>query len=137
MSGFLRLWLLARLRPLRLVSYRAHHEHALMVRWLDAVARCAEADYGLACEVARAAQLVKGYGDVRRRLVGAFVELLDSVLAVAAHDPGAARALAIETRTLIAQGPEGEAAAREGASRARGAAQRAEVRPTEDRLESA
>ena len=136
-SGFLRLWLLARLRPLRPVSYRAHHEHALMVRWLDAVARCARADYGLACEVARAAQLVKGYGDVRRRLVGAFVELLDSVLTVAAHDPGAARALAIESRTLIAQGPEGEAAAREVASRARGAAQRAEVLPAEDRLESA
>ena len=136
-SGFLRLWLLARLRPLRPVSYRAHHEHALMVRWLDAVARCAGADYGLACEVARAAQLVKGYGDVRRRLVGAFVELLDSVLAVAAHDPAAARALAIESRTLIAQGPEGEAAAREGASRARGAAHRAEVLPAESRVASA
>jgi indolepyruvate ferredoxin oxidoreductase, beta subunit len=136
-SGFLRLWLLARLLPLRPVSYRAHHEHALMVRWLDGVARCAVADYGLACEVARAAQLVKGYGDVRRRLVGAFVELLDSVLAVAVHDPGAARALAIESRTLLAQGPEGEAAARKVAARARGAAQRAEVLPAEDRLESA
>ena len=136
-SGFLRLWLLARLRPLRPVSYRARHEHALMVRWLDAVARCAGADYGLACEVARAAQLVKGYGDVRRRLVGAFVGLLDSVLAVAVHDPGAARALAIESRTLIAQGPEGETAAREVASRARGAAQPAEVLPAAGRLESA
>jgi len=136
-SGFLRLWLLARLRPLRPVSYRARHEHALMVRWLDAVARCAGADYGLACEVARAAQLVKGYGDVRRRLVGAFAGLLDSVLAVAVHDPGAARALAIESRTLIAQGPEGETAAREVASRARGAAQPAEVVPAAGRLESA
>ena len=136
-SGFLRLWLLARLRPLRPVSYRARHEHALMVRWLDAVARCAGADYGLACEVARAAQLVKGYGDVRRRLVGAFAGLLDSVLAVAVHDPGAARALAIESRTLIAQGPEGETAAREVASRARGAAQPAEVLPAAGRLESA
>ena len=41
--GFLRLWLLARLRPLRPVSYRAQWEHERMERWLTAVRRCAEA----------------------------------------------------------------------------------------------
>jgi len=138
-SGFLRLWLLARLRRLRPVSYRAHHEHALMARWLDAVVWCARVDYGLACEVARAAQLVKGYGEVRRRMVGAFVALLDAVRVVAERDPGAARALAIDARKLILQGPDGEAAAREAVTRALGAAQRTGARPSAaaERLESA
>ena len=36
-TGYLRLWLLARCRRLRPSSYRAHHEHARMERWLDLV----------------------------------------------------------------------------------------------------
>jgi indolepyruvate ferredoxin oxidoreductase, beta subunit len=123
-TGFLRLWLLARLRPLRPGSYRAHHEHTRMVQWLGAVARYASIEYGLACEVARAAQLVKGYGEVRRRMVGAFLALLESVEAVAARDPVAARALASESRTLILRGPEGEAAARDLAARVQEIVQR-------------
>ncbi len=117
-SGFLRVWLLARLRPLRPSSYRAHHEHALMERWLDAVARAARLDYELGCAVARAAQLVKGYGEVRRRMTAAFGGLLASVSAAAALDPAAARALAGEYRTLVLQGPEGETAAADAATRA-------------------
>ena len=116
-SGFLRVWLLARLRPLRPISYRARHEHALMAEWLGAVEQCLRLDYDLACEVARGAQLVKGYGDVRRRMVAAFRALLDSVLAAAAIDPGAARALAEECRTLVLRGPEGEDAASQTAGR--------------------
>jgi indolepyruvate ferredoxin oxidoreductase beta subunit len=117
-SGFLRVWLLARLRRLRPISYRAHHEHALMAEWLGAVERAARLDYGLACEVARAAQLVKGYGDVRRRMVEAFRALLAAVAAAAAVDPGAAPALAEEMRRLSLQGPDGEAAAGAAAARA-------------------
>lgn len=49
-----------------------------MARWLDGVRRGAARDESLACEVARLAQLVKGYGDVRRRLVAVF----DAALAV-------------------------------------------------------
>jgi indolepyruvate ferredoxin oxidoreductase beta subunit len=116
-SGFLRVWLLARLRRLRPISYRAHHEHELMAEWLRAVERAARLDYGLACEVAQAAQLVKGYGEVRRRMVAAFRGLLVSVMAAAALDPAAARTLAAEMRTLALQGPEGEAAAADTATR--------------------
>jgi indolepyruvate ferredoxin oxidoreductase beta subunit len=116
-SGFLRVWLLTRLRPLRPWSYRAHHEHARMATWLGAVERCLALDYALACEVARAAQLVKGYGEVRRRMTAAFTALLDAVEAAAAVDPGAARALAQEYRGLVLQGPEGEAAASAAAAR--------------------
>ncbi len=117
-SGFLRVWLLARLRPLRPFSYRARHEHALIAGWLGAVERSARLDYELGCEVARAAQLAKGYGAVRRRMVAAFRGLIESVSAAAAVDPTAARTLAGQMRGLILQGPEGEAAARDAAARA-------------------
>src|SRR5256886_6328992 len=52
--------------------FRSRHEHARMDRWLAALARCAGWDKALALEVARGAQLVKGYGDVRRRMTAHF-----------------------------------------------------------------
>jgi indolepyruvate ferredoxin oxidoreductase beta subunit len=113
-TGYLRVWFLTFLRPLRPISYRAHEEHARMERWLAAVARCAAWDLPLAREVARAAQLVKGYGDVRRRMAGHFDRLLAGVMRVAeleaANGGGfeAARTLAARYRTLVLQGPEGE-----------------------------
>lgn len=114
-TGYLRVWLLTLLRPLRPVSYRAHEEHARMERWLAAVAACAARDRALAREVARAAQLVKGYGDVRRRMAGHLDRLLAGVVgateAAAAAGRGfdAVRTLAARYRTLVLQGPEGEA----------------------------
>jgi indolepyruvate ferredoxin oxidoreductase beta subunit len=116
-SGYLRLWLLARCRWLRPSSHRARHEHARMERWLALVARCAQRDVELAREVARAAGLVKGYGQVRRRLESTFDELLASVSRAAdlawAGDGDAriARALMRRARTLVLAGPDGEAQA--------------------------
>ena len=120
-TGFLRVWLLAKLRPLRPISYRAHHEHALMAEWLETIAQCWRLDHALACEVARAAQLVKGYGEVRRRMTAAFRSLLDAVRSVAALDVDAARDLASRYRTLALQGPDGETAAAAEAERVLGA----------------
>jgi indolepyruvate ferredoxin oxidoreductase, beta subunit len=116
-SGFLRVWMLTWLRPLRPISYRAREEHERIDRWLAAVARCATWDNALACEVARAAQLVKGYGDVRRRMTGHFDRLLEAVVRVGERDAAnagkfeASRALAERYRALVLQGPESEAAA--------------------------
>ena len=116
-SGFLRVWMLTWLRPLRPISYRAREEHARMDRWLAAVARCADWDRALACEVARAAQLVKGYGDVRRRLAGHFDRLLEAVMRAAERAAATggqfepSRSLAARYRTLVLQGPESEASA--------------------------
>ena len=115
--GYLRVWLLTLLRPLRPISYRARHEHARMDRWLAALARCAGWDEALALEVARGAQLVKGYGDVRRRMAAHFDRLLASVLRAAeceaANGGGfeASRELAARYRTLVLQGPDAEARA--------------------------
>jgi indolepyruvate ferredoxin oxidoreductase beta subunit len=115
-TGYLRLWLLARCRFLRPASYRAHHEHARMDRWLAAVARAATLDVELARELARAAGLVKGYGDVRRRMAAVFDDLLARAMRAAAlgaerGDLGVARDLARRYRALVREGPESEARA--------------------------
>ena len=88
-----------------------------MHRWLAAVARCASWDKALALEIARGAQLVKGYGDVRRRMAAHVDRLLDSVMHAAeceaANGGGfeASRELAARYRTLVLQGPDAEARA--------------------------
>ena len=115
--GYLRVWMLTLLRPLRPISHRAHEEHARMDQWLTALARCAGWDKALALEVARGAQLVKGYGDVRRRMRAHLDRLLASVLRAAecegANGGGfeASRELAARYRVLVLQGPDGEARA--------------------------
>src|SRR5207245_2029664 len=47
--GYLRVWLLTLLRPLRPISYRARHEHARMDRWLRALARRARRRWPTVC----------------------------------------------------------------------------------------
>jgi len=114
-SGYLRVWLLARLRRWRPISYRAREEHARIARWLEAVRACAARDDALAAEVARAAQLVKGYGDVRRRMTAVHEALLAGVLRAAELDArgrngfAASTALAARLRALVLEGPDGEA----------------------------
>jgi indolepyruvate ferredoxin oxidoreductase beta subunit len=78
--GFLRVWLLAGLRWLRPSSLRRQREFALMGRWEDAVLVAAALDPALAAEVAELANLVKGYGEVRRRLSGALERFLDDTV---------------------------------------------------------
>jgi len=115
--GYFRVWLLTLLRPLRPISYRARHEHARMDRWLAALARCAGWDKALALEVARGAQLVKGYGDVRRRMTAHFDRLLAGVMRAAECEAAnrggfeASRELAARYRALVLQGPDAEARA--------------------------
>jgi indolepyruvate ferredoxin oxidoreductase beta subunit len=115
--GFLRIWLLGRLRWLRPISYRAAREHAQIDRWLAAVRQCMAWDVELAREVAHAGQLVKGYGDVRRRMAGRLDRLLAHTLALAGQasvnggDVAHATRFARDYRLLVLAGPEGEARA--------------------------
>jgi indolepyruvate ferredoxin oxidoreductase beta subunit len=81
--GYARVWALGRLRWLRPSSLRAQREFALIDRWQQAVIDAAALDYDLACEVADIATVVRGYGEVRRRLSGAFTRFLDEILAPA------------------------------------------------------
>ena len=117
MTGYARLWLLARMRRLRPVSYRAYHEHARMERWLAVVTEAAGWRGDLARELGRAAGLVKGYGDVRRRMVAAFDHLLARVGDAMRLEtggggaPSLAAELARKYRGLVLRGPEWEAEA--------------------------
>jgi indolepyruvate ferredoxin oxidoreductase beta subunit len=108
-TGFLRVWMLTWLRPLRPISWRAHEEHARMERWLAGVA--AARDDALACEVAGLAQLVKGYGDVRRRLLAIFDLILAMALRAAEADAAFATAAVARLRALVLEGPDGESRA--------------------------
>jgi len=79
--GFLRLWLVTRLRPLRPISVRFAHEHSAISDYLHAVERYAALDLDLGCAVARLAQVVKGYGNVRRRTMRDFTRVLREIVA--------------------------------------------------------
>ena len=67
LSGFLLLYALSRLKPLRRRSLRFAAEQDALAAWLDLVAESARSDYALALEVARMRGLVKGYGDTHER----------------------------------------------------------------------
>src|SRR2546425_7923476 len=62
-------------------SLRAQREFALIDRWQRGVLDPAALDLELAREVADIATVVRGYGDVRRRLARAFERFLDEILA--------------------------------------------------------
>jgi indolepyruvate ferredoxin oxidoreductase, beta subunit len=129
-TGYLRVWLLARLRILRPISWRARVEDERIERWLAAVDRTLAWDEALALEVAHLARLVKGYGDVRRRLASLFDSGLALALQVGEAETrrgaGAAVAAALieRFRSDVLAGPDGElrAAALAAAAGARAAA---------------
>jgi indolepyruvate ferredoxin oxidoreductase, beta subunit len=66
-SGFLRIWLLAKLRRWRPKSYRFQEEQRAIDAWLSLIAEAARLSGDLALEIAECARLIKGYGDTLKR----------------------------------------------------------------------
>jgi indolepyruvate ferredoxin oxidoreductase beta subunit len=66
-TGFLRLWLLAKLRWFRPRTHRYAEEQAQIESWLGLVERAANASSDLAIEIAECARLIKGYGSTHKR----------------------------------------------------------------------
>jgi indolepyruvate ferredoxin oxidoreductase beta subunit len=66
-SGYLRLWGLARLRAIRPWTHRYQEEQRAIEDWLALVAEAAKRSPAFALEVAECARLLKGYGDTLRR----------------------------------------------------------------------
>jgi len=66
-SGFLRFWLLAKLRRWRPKSHRFHDEQRAIEAWLGRIAAAAALSRDLALEIAECARLIKGYGDTLKR----------------------------------------------------------------------
>ena len=66
-SGFLRFFLLAKLRPLRPRTWRYQEEQRDIETWLGLIGRAAPFSAELALEIAECARLIKGYGDTHKR----------------------------------------------------------------------
>lgn len=71
-GGFLLMRALAWLRPWRPHGWRHAEEQRLIGQWLAAIVAAAPADPARALAVARAAEVVRGYGETRRRGIGEF-----------------------------------------------------------------
>ena len=67
LRGFLLLYMVASLKPLRRRSLRYCEEQKQLAEWLDTVVEIARTDYALAVEIAHCRGLVKGYGDTHER----------------------------------------------------------------------
>jgi indolepyruvate ferredoxin oxidoreductase, beta subunit len=89
-SGFLLLYALTRLKPLRRRSLRFAAEQAALAAWLDLVAETAPSNYALALEVARMRSLVKGYGETLERGRAKFDKLAAVLPRLRARDNGGA-----------------------------------------------
>ena len=63
LSGYLQLYAIAGMRPLRRSSLRFDEEHQKITAWLGQLPDLAREDRALALEVAECPRLVKGYGD--------------------------------------------------------------------------
>ena len=91
LSGFLLLYLVASLKPLRPRSLRYSVEQKHLEEWLATVQRVAATHYELAVETAAARNLVKGYGDTHERGRARFDTLLGLLPALSQRPDGAAQ----------------------------------------------
>lgn len=89
LRGFLLLYFISSLKPLRPGSLRFARETRGMTEWLDRVCALAPRDYALACEVARCQTLIKGYGDTHERGSRSFRTIMDIVPALRGADAAA------------------------------------------------
>jgi indolepyruvate ferredoxin oxidoreductase beta subunit len=79
LHGYLLLYTLSRLRPLRRRSLRFSLEQDRIDTWLDQVFETASEDYGLAVEIAETANVIKGYGDTHRNGLNNFNAIMREV----------------------------------------------------------
>jgi indolepyruvate ferredoxin oxidoreductase beta subunit len=111
-TGYLRVWLLARLKPWRRRTFRYEVEQSGIEAWLQLVDRAArKGDIALAREVAELARLIKGYGETHLRgqtnygrIVG---DLVVPALDQAGIATGAAAAVRAAREAALAD-PEGD-----------------------------
>jgi len=78
--GYSRLWLVAKLRRVRRLTYRYGVEQQAIDRWLELVARAAQVNGALAREIVLLSQLIKGYSDTAQRGRAAYERILDELV---------------------------------------------------------
>jgi indolepyruvate ferredoxin oxidoreductase beta subunit len=105
-GGFLLLYALSQLKPLRRRSLRFAAEQAALADWLDLVAETARSDYALALQVARMRSLVKGYGDTHARGRAKFDKLTALVPRLRGQDNSGAQLEGLIRAALADEGDE-------------------------------
>ena len=90
--GYLSLYFVASLKPLRRRSLRFATETNELAKWIAAVLHVATKDYELAVEFAKCRSLPKGYGDTRERTTARF-EMLAHLPLTLLGEPNAAAIL--------------------------------------------
>lgn len=78
--GFLRIWILAKLKWWRPRSMRFEDEQAAIDEWLTLVARARAVSHDFAVQTADMARIVKGYGDTYRRGQASYRQLVDTMV---------------------------------------------------------
>jgi len=112
LSGFLRFYVLAKLRRLRPRTWRFAQEQREIEGWLGMIARAASLSADLANEIAQCARLIKGYGDTHKRGTGNYRLIVSAIV-----EPALAGVMPIRqaidaiasARTAALIDPEGEA----------------------------
>jgi indolepyruvate ferredoxin oxidoreductase beta subunit len=90
-SGYLKLYLMARLRRWRRGSLRFQTEQRKIGEWLATVLVLAAGDYALACAVAECPRLLRGYGETHARADAAFEKLMAALPGLRGTADGAER----------------------------------------------
>jgi indolepyruvate ferredoxin oxidoreductase, alpha subunit len=114
-TGFLRFWLIAKLRRFRPRSYRYVEEQRAIESWLGLVAQAGARSAALALEVVECAGLIKGYGDTHQRGSANYERIARAVIAPAlAGHMAADRAVdaIASARAAALADPDGESLAR-------------------------
>jgi indolepyruvate ferredoxin oxidoreductase beta subunit len=106
LGGFLQLYALANLRPLRRSSLRFREEAKAIDSWLDQVRALAAEDYALALEVAECPQMIKGYGETHARGKKKFEEVIGAIPRVRQTEKPAAWMKKLREAALADEGGE-------------------------------
>jgi indolepyruvate ferredoxin oxidoreductase beta subunit len=110
-AGFLRFWLITKLRRFRPRSHRFGEEQRAIEAWLGLVVRAAAQSADLAFEVVECARLIKGYGDTYKRGSANYDRIAREVIipALAGHIPvGRAIDAIASARAAALADPDGE-----------------------------
>jgi indolepyruvate ferredoxin oxidoreductase beta subunit len=90
-SGYILLYFVARLKPIRPRSLRYNLEQERIENWLAKISEVAPKNYQLACEIAECANVIKGYGDTHRNGWRNFTAIMAEVDKVSDNSDAASR----------------------------------------------
>jgi indolepyruvate ferredoxin oxidoreductase, beta subunit len=79
LRGWLSLWLVAGLKPVRRRLLRHRVERAHLEQWLNRALRAGAADHALGVEVLRCRRLIKGYSDTHARGLSKYAKIMDAL----------------------------------------------------------